>query len=52
VPKGGNFHSRGELVPGLDAFDGNDNAKPKAFVWRTREVKGIQLWNRLANFCD
>jgi hypothetical protein len=36
----------------LDAFIRNHNAKPKAYVWRAREVTGTQLRNKLANFCD
>ncbi|MDR1039741.1 MAG: IS630 family transposase [Deltaproteobacteria bacterium] len=52
VLKGGNFQSTDELALALDAFIRNHNAKPKAYVWRAREVTGTQLRNKLANFCD
>jgi hypothetical protein len=52
VLKGGNFKSTDDLSLALDAFVKRHNDKPKAYVWRAREVKGTQLRNKLANFCD
>jgi len=50
--KNASFRSVEELRVALEAFIEAYQPNAKPFVWRKREVKGSQLRNTIANFCN
>ena len=50
--RGASFRSRDELRAAITAFIAAYGPTAKPFVWRKREVKGSQLRNTIANFCN
>ncbi|MBF0519452.1 MAG: IS630 family transposase [Nitrospirae bacterium] len=50
--RGANFKNIEDLRKAIEAFVTAYGPKAKPFVWRKREVKGAQLRNTIANFCN
>ena len=50
--KGASFNNTQELAQAIDDFCKVYNASAKPFIWRKREVKGVQLKNTIANLCN
>lgn len=49
---GASFASTDQLVEAIESFVTSYNETASPFVWRKREVKGSQLRNTIANFCN
>jgi transposase len=50
--RGASFRTIEELKAAIEAFIAAYGPTAKPFVWRKREVKGSQLRNTIANFCN
>ena len=50
--KGASFNNTQELAQAIDDFCKVYNASAKPFIWRKREVKGVQLKNTIANLLE